>query len=448
MEIEPKKLSAEKPRSLKGLALQGSVWTLSGYGTAQFLRLASNVILAKLLFPEAFGLMVLVAIFMQGITMFSDIGIIPSIIQNKRGDDPAFLNTAWTIQVIRGVIIWIVACIGAYPYSILYDEPLLLKMIPVAGLSAIIAGFNSTSLATANRNIKLGKITLLELITQSFSIFVMISWVYVHPTVWGLVVGGVASAVIKMALSHLWLGDIRNRFFWDKECAEKLFKFGRWILASTALTFMARQTDKLLLGYLLGTTTLGVYFIAETFKNMSSTAIKLLGNKVLFPSYSKVINDSEERLYFVLRKSRIIMILGSWAISFLLITGGSFIINYFYDERYIEAVWMIKILPLGALIGVLSITYQNVLLAKGKSAILSLLLTIQIIINTFAVIIGYYSFDLKGVIYGITFVSWMIYPFTAYVMLKEKLLQPEIDLPVIFLAILAVTFYLEHIYYV
>src|SRR5690554_1654660 len=101
---------------------------MGGYGTAQLLRLASNVILAKLLFPEAFGLMVLVAIFMQGIAMFSDIGILPSIIQNKRGDDPAFLNTAWTIQVIRGVLIWIVACIGAYPYALIYNEPLLMSM--------------------------------------------------------------------------------------------------------------------------------------------------------------------------------------------------------------------------------------------------------------------------------------------------------------------------------
>ena len=99
--IKPLVKHNESKRSLKSLALKGSVWTLGGYGIAQLLRLVSNVVLAKLLFPEAFGLMVLVTIFMQGIAMFSDIGIIPSIIQNKRGDDPRFLNTAWTIQVIR-----------------------------------------------------------------------------------------------------------------------------------------------------------------------------------------------------------------------------------------------------------------------------------------------------------------------------------------------------------
>src|SRR5690606_255388 len=162
-----------------------------------------------------------------------------------------FLNTAWTIQVIRGVVIWFIACLGAYPYAAIYNEPLLEAMLPVAGLTAIIAGFNSTSLATSNRKLNLSRLTILELIAQIVSIIVMILLVFIHPTVWGLVACGITSDIVKMSLSHLWIGEIKNKFFWEKDAASKLFRFGKWILASTALTFFARQIDRMLLGFLL-----------------------------------------------------------------------------------------------------------------------------------------------------------------------------------------------------
>src|SRR5688572_26141625 len=98
--------SAHKP-SLKSLAIRGSVWTIAGYSGSQTLRLVGNVIMAHLLFPGAFGLMLLVNIFLQGLRMFSDIGINPSIIRSKRGGEPVFLHTAWTIQVMRGGALWL-----------------------------------------------------------------------------------------------------------------------------------------------------------------------------------------------------------------------------------------------------------------------------------------------------------------------------------------------------
>ena len=103
---KPLPASAVSPgsgRSLRSLALRGSAWTLVGYGGALTLRLASSLVLTRLLFPEAFGVAALVGIFMQGLQMFSDIGVGPNIIRSPRGDDPDFLNTAWTLQVGRGL---------------------------------------------------------------------------------------------------------------------------------------------------------------------------------------------------------------------------------------------------------------------------------------------------------------------------------------------------------
>lgn len=429
-------------KSFKTRVINSSMWTLGGYAWTQIARLASNVILAKLLFPEAFGLMMLVAVFINGISMFSDIGTGQSIIQNKRGDEPDFLNTAWTLQIIRGFAIWLIACIGASTYAKVFDEPALSVIIPVAALTALIAGFNSTALTTANRKLNLKKITILNFITQGTSISVMIVWVVIYPTVWGLVAGGLSSASVRMLLSHLWFGGFKNRLYIEPQAAKQMFRFGKWIFFSTAITFFTMQIDRLLLGYFMDAVMLGVYSIAAMFTMVSQSAIQMLSTKVLFPSYSEVIREgSEKRLYKVLIKTRLIMIAGAWIFSILLITLGSHLIGLLYDERYSDAIWMIQILPLGALVGVLSLTYQNVMLAKGRSSYITILLVIQLIIQIAGITIGYHLNGITGIIIGYTIVGWVIYPINAVFAKKIKLWQPEIDFPVIAVAILFVALY-------
>jgi len=429
-------------KSLKQRVFNSSLWTLGGYAWTQIARLASNVILAKLLFPEAFGLMMLVAVFIQGIGMFSDLGTGQSIIQNKRGDEPAFLNTAWTLQIIRGFAIWIIASLGASTYAKIFDEPSLSVLIPVAALTAVIAGFNSTGLTTANRKLNLKKVTILNAIGQAISISVMILWVLIHPTVWGLVAGGIVGGIARMLLSHILFGGFINRIHLEREAMGQLFRFGKWIFFSTVISFFTMQIDRLLFGYFMGTSMLGVYSIAAMFTMVSHSAIQMLSGKVLFPSYSEVIRSGDEKkLYRVLKKTRLIMISGSWLLSFILITLGPLLINFLYDERYNDAIWMIQILPLGALVGVLSLTYQNAMLAKGHSMYVTLSSSIQLIIQITAITIGYELNGVAGIIIGYTLVGWVLYPFSLVLARKIKLWQPEIDIPVIILAIMFVTLY-------
>ena len=141
--------------SLKQKAIKGTIWTVAGYGGSQFLRLVANLILTRLLVPELFGLMALANTFITGLALFSDVGIQPSIVRSPRGEEAEFLNTAWTIQVIRGCVLWIGCLVIAFPVSRFYEEPKLLWLIPIIGFnSCFLAGFKSTSLATLSRNFR------------------------------------------------------------------------------------------------------------------------------------------------------------------------------------------------------------------------------------------------------------------------------------------------------
>ena len=162
-------------------------------GLASLSGSVSNLILTRILVPEIFGLMALMHAFIIGLSMFSDIGVGTSIIQNKRGNDPAFLNTAWTMQFIRGIILWLLCLIISWPVSIFYHDDRILWILPIISLTTIIAGLNSTAIFTLHKQLSVGKLTVCELGTQLISTVVMILWAWVSPSIWALIVGSLSS---------------------------------------------------------------------------------------------------------------------------------------------------------------------------------------------------------------------------------------------------------------
>ena len=112
--------------ALRSRIVSASAWTLIGIGASRLLSLVNNLILTRLLFPEAFGLMTYVSVIILGVQLFSDIGVRASVLTNERGDDPEFLNTAWVLQILRGAALWLVILLLAWPMSRFYGEPVLI----------------------------------------------------------------------------------------------------------------------------------------------------------------------------------------------------------------------------------------------------------------------------------------------------------------------------------
>ena len=139
--------------TLKAKAARSTVLTIVNFGGQNVIRLLSNLILTRILFPEAFGLMALVQVILAGLQLFSDIGLRDSVIQDKRGGEPDFLNTAWVISIIRGFLLWFATILLAAPMAAFYDAPLLAEILPVAGFAVVLQGFSSTRILLADRNL-------------------------------------------------------------------------------------------------------------------------------------------------------------------------------------------------------------------------------------------------------------------------------------------------------
>jgi O-antigen/teichoic acid export membrane protein len=417
--------------SLKTRAVKSTVLTAINHGGQQGLRLVGNLILTRLLFPKAFGLMALVTSFLIGLEMLSDVGTAPSIVHSKRGDDPAFLNTGWTVQVIRGFVLWVAAAAIAFPAAWFFKEPELGWLLVAAGASSVIHGCTSTKLFTADRNLTLGRLTVIELgcYAVSLSITIFLSWQL--RSVWALVIGNLLGTLLKVVSTHLWLPGVPNRLHFDRECYQELRNFGQWIIVTSTLGFLVMQGDRLVVGRLLKAETLGVYTVALTFAILPTEVIRQAATKVLFPSYAELLRTAPERLSSMLRKSRLLLLAASWAGCLFMIFAGGWLIHFLYDKRYEDAAWMLPVMSVGTLGMALTLSYDGLLLATGNTRWMAALLSIQMVIKFSGMIIGYLVGDQVGVIVGLAAVPWLSFPADIWCMKKLGFWQPEIDLPLI-----------------
>ena len=121
-------------RPLVARAITGSVFAIGGGFATQGLKFLVSLVLTKLLLPEVYGLAALVTAFSIGLKMLSDIGIGPSVIQNPRGEEQSFLQTAWSLQVARGAAIGVISVLLAWSLSSYFEDVCLVRFVLVIGL--------------------------------------------------------------------------------------------------------------------------------------------------------------------------------------------------------------------------------------------------------------------------------------------------------------------------
>ena len=414
--------------SLKKQAVRGTIWTVFGYGSSQGLRFAGNLILTRLLVPDLFGLMALVQIFIRGLSLFSDIGIRPSIIRSDRGDDPIFLNTAWTIQVIRGFGLWIGCLAIALPVSNYYENPRLLWLIPIVGLTTIISGFNSTSLASLNRHLEVGKLSLLELGVQIVSLFILIVWATISPSIWALVGGNLISVSLMALCSHHLNSGKPNRFTWDSEAIKEIISFGKWIFLSTAMTFLASEADRILLGKFFSLELLGIYVVAFTFADIPRQVSLKVSTQILLPTFSQLLNQPRKTVKAKIIKKRWNMLLLLGGIVTVLFCFGDLIILNLYDSRYQQAAWMLPIIAIGLWPLLLCTTIDRFLMAIGKPIYSATGNCCKFIYMIVVIPIAFTKIGVLGAIIAIAFNDIPYYLAINYGLWREKFLGVTQDI--------------------
>lgn len=354
-------------QSLSARAVQSGVWVTVGFAGQRGLQFVSNLILTRLLFPEAFGTMALASVFLVGLAMFSDIGLKPAIIRDARSHEPDFLNTAWTIQVVRGFGLFVAGSLLAYPVSAIYGEPILFPLLIAMSSTAAISGFQTVGLATAERDFDFFRPTIIALIGQIISIIVMVASAWYWRSVWALAAGNVIGAVATLIVGHYVLRSHRHRFRFEKESARSIVSFGRWIFLSTIVTFVGGEGLRAVQAGLLTLTEFGVLSIAYMIAMIATDLPTRLIGAIGLPALVEADRSGPDRLARVLWQMRKRVLIIAIPTAVFVALASEPIIVLLYDERYHDAGFYVALLTLSNTIAVIFGGYSTALIALGRS---------------------------------------------------------------------------------
>lgn len=270
--------------------VRSGIWVGLSNAGQSLLQIVRSIILARLLSPEVFGLMGICLIVIRGLDLFTETGIGPALIHRQERVDEA-KNTAFTLQIIRGVLLAGLALLLGPLAAHIYDEPQLTSLIYVLAIVFAINGLANLNTVLLQKQLDFRRLTFLELLVAVSSTIAVAALAFWLRSVWALVLGHVMMSIMRVVLSYVLIREHPVPRF-DKQLAREIFQYGRYITGLTIVLFVTTEVDNMVIGKVLGFEWLGYYTMAFTLANIPATHISKIASNVLFPAYSSIQRDS------------------------------------------------------------------------------------------------------------------------------------------------------------
>lgn len=349
----------DQPLSLRLRTMRASAWSFGGMFVNTGMRLVGNLIMTRILLPDAFGLMAMVSTLEIALMMITDIGVAQSVVRSARGTDPTYLRVAWTVQAVRGVILASVVVAVSVVFGLVaphvarpgtvYAEPVLPWLFAMSAVNMVLMGLHSTNQWVAARNMHMGRITLANATTQVVRLLAMVGFAMIDASVWALMAGVIVGSITEVALSHTLFPGPRMRPMWNREIQDELWHFGKWIIGSSLLTFVANQADRIILGGYLNADVFGFYVIAFNLVQAGGLLIDKMTNSISYSALSEVMRERPEDLrgfYGKLSLAIDAMCVAGFVIAVFV---GPWFIHTLYRANYATAALFIPVLALSLL---------------------------------------------------------------------------------------------------
>lgn len=378
--------------------IDGALWTTGAFAYRYGLRLLSTVIVTRLLEPEAYGLMSLAMIVVTGLSLFSDIGIAPSVIRSTRGDEPDFLRTAWSLQILRGLFIGLMGCALAWPAAQIYDEPQLFLLIVALSLIPVLDGFKAISHLICTRRVELFRLSLIEIGAATVSTMLTIFFAWYLRSVWALAIGTLGGTFLTMVACYVFLPPFKHRFHFNRADVLEILTFGGWILLSTLVTFVGGRGLILLQGMLVPIDVLGFLVLADTIAGALGELAGIVLVKVFFPAISDVVRNRPHELASKVRRVQTVVYFGILPLFVLLSLVANPLASLIYDDRYVMVGDFLALMAINIGLNVMFMPYTNVILAKGGGRTHFKLMAVLAMVRILAVLTGFHVAGALGMV--------------------------------------------------
>jgi len=369
--------------------LKGDLFATSASFAAQgIIRVGSSMVLTRILLPEAYGTVTIITSIAFVVSMLADTNVTLFIIRDKNGDEPRYLNTAFTIGLGRAIIncaaIILLAPVIA---SRVYHAPMISAPLRVYALTFIISAFQSMYAESAA-----------TFVASAFSI------VYCHFSrdFWGIIYGILMQRAVMTVWSFYVYPESRPRLQFDRGAAIQLLGFTKYVMPSSLLTLALTQFDKVIFLRLFNLTLLGLYGLASNIASQIEALISKISQAVLYPRCAEYVraNPDTAVLSYYTKNTKLFA-------NILLLpaaVGGAahLVIAILYPPRYAEAGVVLQAFMLRAVFAALACPAEDFLIAAGEFQVILHGNVFRTAGMAFA-LLGYYYFGFVGFTYGTAF---------------------------------------------
>jgi len=398
-------------------AVKSSFWVFLFRAGTRTISLVRTIILARLLIPRDFGVFGIAMLTVSGLETVSKTGFDQALIQqHEKGE--TYRNAAWTMNVLRGVIL--AGCIFAISPLIadFFTEPNAERYIKLLSLWFPIRGLINIGILDFQMELEYQKRYFLEILAGLGGLAAAVATAFVVESPLALVVGALSESMILLLTSYIF-HPYRPTLLWDFGKWKELFRFGKWITTSSLMLFLLTEGDDVFVGKMVGAASLGIYQLGYRISNLPATEIMRMGNQIIFPGLSK-IRDNVEKLKHSFFQAYSLISLTTFLVSCLILLLARDFTLLFLGKNWIKVIPVIQILGVWGAIRALGSSTNPVFMALGKPKWVTVFQAIML----GGLVVFVYPLTMRGGIQGTSLavvLSSLILPWFQYPRLRKVL---------------------------
>lgn len=354
--------------TLKDEAFRNMKWT--GFSTTYVsaVQLLNIIVLAFFLTPSEIGTMSALLIIIWFTQTVSDGGLSPAIIHFEH-NPPGLLNTLFYLNLLFAFILYLTVVFFADSFSVLFDEPALTELIPVAISVILISAFSNQFKVFLMREIKFDLIARQEVTNVTIYAVIAISLAYLGFGVWSMIIGYITGVTVGTSFlyfygSRYWKPGLHCTLSGIKPYLD----FGKFQLGERITLFFNTRIDQLLVGVLLGTQSLGIYTVAHNVVVSPTTRVNQIISTVMFPVFSRLQHDENALRNGYLKLIKLVTLINTPLMLGMAITTP-FFIPLLFSSEWVSSIYIIQILCFYSLIRSTGTPAGSLQLAKGRTDI-------------------------------------------------------------------------------
>lgn len=352
--------SYKESDSLKTKVRRGTGWTLILTAWTRGIGIVTSIIVTRLLSPEDFGLMAIATAtigIMKGVT---ETGFNSAIIQKQVGSEK-LLDSAWTMEIIKGVLLFVLLFFSSSLIAKFYNVNDLVLMLRIIGLTFLLKGMENVGVIWFRKNLDIRKEFILNAIPDIFYFIAVVILAFILRSVWALVFGAVLAVLIKTIVSY-FMHPYRPKIDINFSHFSELFSFGKWILGGSIINMLRTHGISLYIAKYFNVIQLGIYNRAQVFSEKIFNELTRTLWKVGFPAFSMLSTDKQKFGQTFLVALRLFTVIG-FPLSVGLYALGPELVRFILTEKWIEITPLIRVFALASILRFIQtpvgISYQS-----------------------------------------------------------------------------------------